>query len=59
MVPMITNKVMLVYPGGIKSAGTRLKLAGANELVIRYTWKGGIHYTTIRKIRELAPDVRV
>ena len=59
MVPVITNKVILVYPGGIKSAGTRLKLAGANELVIRYTWKGGIHYTTIRKIRELAPDVRV
>ena len=59
MVPAITNKVVLVYPGGVKPAGTKLKLAGINELVIRYTWKGGIHYTTIRKIKELAPDVRV
>lgn len=59
MVPVTINKVLLVYPAGIKSAGVKLKLAATNELVIRYTWKGKIHYCTTRKIKELVPDVRV
>lgn len=59
MVPVTINKIVLVYPGAAKSVGSKLKLAGTNELVIRYTWKGNIRYATIRKIKELAPDVRV
>lgn len=59
MVPVTVNKVLLVYPAAVKSAGTKLKLAATNELVIRYTWKGKIYYTSIRAIKELAPDVRV
>ena len=59
MVPVTINKVLLVHPAAIKAAGTKLKLAATNELVIRYTWKGKIHYTTIKKIKELDPDVRV
>lgn len=59
MVPVTANKVILVYPGGIKPAGAKLKLAAANELVIRYTWKGKVQYASARKIKELNPDVRV
>jgi hypothetical protein len=59
MVPVIVNKVILVYPAAVKTAGSKLKLATTNELVIRYMWKGKIYYTSIRKIKELTPDVRV
>ena len=59
MVPASSNNIILVYPGGIKSAGTKLKLAATNELVIRYTWKGNIRYASTRRIKMLAPDVRV
>ncbi|HET9745452.1 MAG TPA: hypothetical protein VFP97_07065 [Chitinophagaceae bacterium] len=59
MVPVTSNKVILVHPAGIKSAGIKLKRATTNELVIRYTWKGKIYYATTRKIKELTPDVRV
>jgi hypothetical protein len=59
MVPVTTNKVLLVYPGSIKPGGAKLKLAAAHELVIRYTWKGKVQYAWTRKIKELHPDVRV
>jgi len=60
MAPATANKVILVYPvaekpGNPKSA---LKFTRTNELVIRYASKGKIHYTTLKKIKELAPDVR-
>lgn len=60
MAPATANKVILVYPayerqGGSKSA---LNITRTNELVIRYIYKGKTHYTTVKKIKELAPDVR-
>ena len=61
MAPVTSNKVILVYPGGVKKDDSKyaLNFARTNELVIRYTWKGKTHYTTIKKIKELTPDVRV
>jgi hypothetical protein len=59
MVPRTTNKILLVYPAAAKTVSSKLKLAAANELVIRYTWKGSVRYVTMKKIKELAPDVRV
>lgn len=61
MVPFTTNKVILIYPSGILHGGLKntLRYASQNELVIRYSWKGKTYYTTVKKIKELPPDVRV
>jgi len=61
MVPLTGNKVLLIYPGAQKTGDSKyaLNFARQNELVIRYTWKGKIHYSTVKKIKELTPDVRV
>ena len=60
MAPATTNKVILVYPVAEKPGLSKyaLKFTRTNELVIRYTSKAKTHYTTIKKIKELAPDVR-
>ena len=63
MMPATKNNVTLIYPSGesrdtiIRSTYIR-KLARANELVIRYIWKNKTFYTTIKKMKELTPDVR-
>lgn len=61
MVPVTNNKVLLVYPGAEKTDDSKyaLNFARINELVIRYTSKGKTHYITVKKIKELIPDVRV
>lgn len=60
MVPVTSNKVLLIYPAAEKPGDSKyaLNFARTNELVIRYTSKGKTHYTTIKKIKELTPDVR-
>lgn len=62
MVPATKNKVMLIYPSGeskdIGDSKYVLNLNHTNELVIRYTWKNKIYYTTVKKLKELNPDVR-
>jgi hypothetical protein len=61
MAPATVNKIVLVYPGGIRNNDSKyaLKYTRANELVIRYTWKNKTYYTSVKKIKELIPDVRV
>jgi hypothetical protein len=61
MVPVTSNKIILVYPVAIKRVNSKYttNLAKTNELVIRYTLKGKTYYTTTKKIKELTPDVRV
>ena len=61
MVPITKNKIILIYPSGeskIDDSKYALNLARQNELVVRYTWKNKIYYTTIKKLKELDPDVR-
>ncbi len=61
MVPATKNKIMLVYPSGeskIDDSKYALNLARLNELVIRYTWKNKNYYTSMKKLKELNPDVR-
>lgn len=63
MVPVTKNKVVLVYPSGEttnkKTNSKYIKqLTTKNELVIRYLWKKQTHYTTIKKLKEINPDVR-
>ena len=60
MVPVTSNKIILVYPSGERSDDFKyaLNAARTNELVIRYTSKSKTHYTTIKKINELNPDVQ-
>ena len=62
MVPATKNKVMLIYPSGeskdINDPKYILNLTRINELVIRYTWKNKTWYTTVKKLKELIPDVR-
>ena len=61
MVPATKNKIILVYPSGeskIDDSKYALNLARMNELVVRYVWKNKIYYTTIKKLKELNPDVR-
>jgi hypothetical protein len=61
MAPVTSNKVILVYPEAEEKNNSKyaLKYTKANELVIRYTWKNKTYYTSIKKIKELIPDVRV
>ena len=61
MVPATKNKIILIYPSGESKLGDSkyaLNLARQNELVVRYTWKNNIYYTTMKKLKELDPDVR-
>ena len=64
MVPVTKNKVMLVYPSGESKKTTKIgskdtrQLISSNELVIRYLWKNQTYYSTIKKLKELDPDVR-
>ena len=61
MVPATKNKIILVYPSGesrIDDSKYVLNLARLNELVVRYTWKNKIYYTTMKKLKQLDPDVR-
>ena len=61
MVPVTNNKIILVYPSGeskINDSNYALNLALLNELVVRYVWKNKIYYTTMKKLKELDPDVR-
>ena len=61
MVPPTKNKVILVYPSGeskVDDSKYALNLARLNELVVRYVWKNKIYYTTMKKLKELNPDVR-
>lgn len=63
MVPVTRNKVILVYPAGIsKDTVIRSKyirtITGSNELVICYSWKNKIYYSSIKKLKEINPDVR-
>lgn len=61
MVPATKNKVLLIYPSGenkVDDSKYVLNLARINELVIRYSWKKQTYYTTLKKLKELNPDVR-
>jgi hypothetical protein len=61
MVPVTKNKVVLIYPSGenkIDDSKYALNIARINELVIRYTWKKQTYYTTLKKLKEINPDVR-
>ena len=61
MVPATKNKIILIYPSGeskIDDSKYAVNLARSNELVVRYTWKNKIYYTTMKKLKELTPDVR-
>ena len=61
MVPVTKNKVILVHPSGesnIDDSKYALNLARQNELVIRYTWNNKIYYSTMKKLKEIIPDVR-
>ena len=61
MVPATKNKIILIYPSGeskIDDSKYALNLARQNELVVRYTWQNKIYYTTMKKLKELDPDVR-
>ncbi len=62
LVPATKNKVMLIYPlaeSKNTSISSKVKsLSTANELVIGYTWKNKKYYTTIKKLKEIDPDVR-
>jgi hypothetical protein len=61
MVPATKNKVILVHPSGenrLDDSKSALNLARQNELVVRYTWKNKIYYSTMKKLKELIPDVR-
>jgi len=61
MVPATKNKIILIYPSGESKTDDSkyaLNLARLNELVVRYTWKNKIYYTTMKKLKELNPDVR-
>jgi len=61
MVPVTKNKIILIYPSGeskIDDSKYAVDLARSNELVVRYTWKNKIYYTTMKKLKELDPDVR-
>jgi hypothetical protein len=61
MVPVTKNKIILIYPSGeskIEDSGYALNLARQNELVVRYVWKNKSYYTTMKKLKELDPDVR-
>jgi len=61
MVPVTKNKIILIYPSGeskLDDSKYALNLARQNELVVRYTWKNNIYYTTMKKLKELDPDVR-
>ena len=63
MVPRTKNKVMLIYPSG-ESKDTTVNsnyitnLTSTNELVICYVWKNKRYYATVKKLKELNPDVR-
>ncbi len=62
MVPATKNKIILVYPSGeskIDDSKKALNLARLNELVIRYVWKNNVYYSTMTKLKELDPDVRL
>jgi len=61
MVPVTKNKIILVYPSGeskINDSKYALNLAHLNELVLSYVWKNNTYYTTMKKLKELTPDVR-
>jgi hypothetical protein len=61
MVPVTKNKIILVYPSGESKAHDSkyaLNLAQMNELVIRYVRKYKTYYTSIKKLKELDPDLR-
>jgi hypothetical protein len=61
MVPATKNKIILIYPSGESKpddSKSALNLARLNELVIRYVQKNKTYYTTIKKLKELTPDVR-
>ena len=63
MMPATKNNVMLIYPSG-ESKDTIIRskyirdIARINELVIRYSWKNRVYYTTVKRLKELNPDVR-
>jgi len=61
MVPVTKNKIILIYPSGESKTDDSkyaLNLARQNELVVRYVWKNKTYYTTMKKLKELDPDVR-
>lgn len=61
MVPATKNRILLVYPSGEskkENSKYELKLASLNELVVRYVWKKNTYYTSVKKLKELDPDVR-
>lgn len=61
MVPATKNKIVLVYPSGeskVDDSKYALNLARINELVVRYVWKNKIYYSTMKKLKEIIPDVR-
>jgi len=61
IIPIKKNKIILIYPSGeskLNDSKYALNLARQNELVVRYTWKNNIYYTTMKKLKELDPDVR-
>lgn len=63
MVPVTKNKVVLVYPSGEttskKTSSNYIRqLTSTNDLVIRYLWKNQTYYATIKKLKEINPDVR-
>jgi len=61
MVPVTKNKILLIYPSGeskVNDPKYSLGLTRSNELVVRYVWKNKTYYTTMKKLKELTPDVR-
>jgi len=63
MVPATKNKIILIYPSG-ESKDTTINskyitgLTNKNELVIAYLWKNKKYYLTLKKLKQLNPDVR-
>ena len=61
IVPVTKNRILLVYPSGeSKNEDSKyvLNLASMNELVVRYVWKKNTYNTSVKKLKELDPDVR-
>ena len=61
LVPATKNKVILIHPSGesnAKDSKYELTIASQSELIVRYTWKNKIYYSTMKKLKEIIPDVR-
>ena len=63
-VPFTKNKVLFIYPAGLSKdtvirSGYIKELTNKNEIVIRYLWKNKTYYVSMKKLKEINPDIRV